>query len=219
MPAAVLEKMIAGLGSAWPAGVAVAICPPQSEPGDLYPVEEAAVSRAVTGRRAEFAGGRRAARRALAALGHPEVAIPMAEDRSPIWPEGIVGSVSHCDAACIAVVARQSDYMALGVDIEPFNPLPEDILPEIGLASELDAVGPDRRLAGRQLFSAKEAAYKAQYPLSRTLFGFDALRYDGAVRALRFARPVPPFAKGQTIPVSQWTGDGLCLSLSALSRT
>nr|WP_255702896.1 4'-phosphopantetheinyl transferase superfamily protein [Roseivivax sp. GX 12232] len=209
--------MIAGLGAAWPRGVAVAICAPDPEARGLYPVEEAAVARAVAGRRSEFAGGRRAARRALAALGHPPVAIPMAEDRSPVWPEGFVGSVSHCAAACIAVVARTEGFAALGVDIEPYDPLPEDLLPEIGSEAELAGVGPDRRLAGRQLFSAKEAAYKAQYPLSRTLFGFDGLRYDAGARALRFARPVPPFARGQAIPVSQWTGDGLCLSLSALT--
>ncbi|WP_083950422.1 4'-phosphopantetheinyl transferase family protein [Roseivivax lentus] len=208
--------MIRGLGDAWPDGVAVAVVDPEEATEPLFPIEEAAVRRAVAGRRAEFTAGRQAARQALAMLGYPPIAIPMAEDRAPVWPQGIVGSLSHCPAVCIAVVADASRIASLGVDIEPFDPLPEDIVHEIGREDEIAGIGPDRRLAARQLFSAKEAAYKAQYPLTRTLFGFEGLRYDQVRRTLRFARPVPPFAKGDPIPVSQWTGDGLCLSLSVL---
>ncbi|QFS84590.1 4'-phosphopantetheinyl transferase Npt [Roseivivax sp. THAF40] len=211
-----LLQMIKGLGDAWPDGVAVAVVDPEQVTEPLFPIEEAAVSRAVAGRRAEFAAGRQAARQALKALGYAPVAIPMAEDRAPVWPQGIVGSLSHCPAACIAVVAEAARIASLGVDIEPYDPLPEDIVHEIGREDEIAGIGPDRRLAARQLFSAKEAAYKAQYPLTRTLFGFEGLRYDSVRRTLRFSGPVPPFAKGDAIPVTQWTGDGLCLSLSVL---
>ncbi len=217
MPAVLLQQMIRGLGAAWPEGVAVAVVDPEAASEPLFAIEEAAVSRAVAGRRAEFMAGRQAARAALKALGHPPVAIPMAEDRAPVWPDGVVGSLSHCRAACIAVVAKADRIASLGVDIEPFDPLPEDIVHEIGREDEIAGIGPDRRLAARQLFSAKEAAYKAQYPLTRTLFGFEGLRYDRVQRTLRFARPVPPFAQGDAIPVTQWTGDGLCLSLSVLA--
>lgn len=216
MGADLLQLMIRDLGPAWPEGVAVAVATPGEVEEALFPIEEAAVARAVAGRRAEFAAGRAAARRALEALGHERVAIPMAEDRAPVWPEGVVGSLSHSATACIAVVARADRYKSLGVDIEPYDPLPEDIVHEIGREDEIAGIGPDRRLAARQLFSAKEAAYKAQYPLTRTLFGFEGLRYDRVRRTLRFARPVPPFSQGDAIPVSQWTGDGMCLSLSVL---
>ncbi|MHA6326929.1 4'-phosphopantetheinyl transferase family protein [Roseivivax sp. CAU 1753] len=219
MPSLKLLAMIRSLGDAWPEGVAVAVVDPAEATAPLFPIEQAAVSRAVAGRRAEFAAGRQAAREALATLGHPPVAIPMAEDRAPVWPAGIVGSLSHSATACIAVVARADRIASLGVDIEPYDPVPEDIVHEIGREDEIAGIGPDRRLAARQLFSAKEAAYKAQYPLTRTLFGFEGLRYDTLRRSLRFSRPVPPFAKGDIIPVSQWTGDGMCLSLSVLRTT
>ena len=216
MPLAKLQRMIRGLGDAWPEGVAVAVVDPAEPCAPLYPIEEAAVRRAVAGRVAEFTAGRQAARMALEALGHPPVAIPMAEDRAPVWPAGIVGSLSHSATACIAVAAHADRIASLGVDIEPYDPLPEDIVCEIGCEDEIAGIGPDRRLAARQLFSAKEAAYKAQYPLTRTLFGFEGLRYDSVRRTLRFARPVPPFARGDAIHVSQWTGEGVCLSLSVL---
>lgn len=137
-----LLQMIKGLGDAWPDGVAVAVVDPEQVTEPLFPIEEAAVSRAVAGRRAEFAAGRQAARQALKALGYAPVAIPMAEDRAPVWPQGIVGSLSHCPAACIAVVAEAARIASLGVDIEPYDPLPEDIVHEIGARMKSRASAP-----------------------------------------------------------------------------
>ncbi|MHA6347702.1 4'-phosphopantetheinyl transferase family protein [Roseivivax sp. CAU 1761] len=211
-----LARLGAPDGPLWPEGLGWGQADPGAAPGPLYAVEEAAVIRAVAGRRAEFAAGRAAARAALAAIGVAPQAIPMAEDRAPVWPAGTTGSISHIPEACLAVAAPAGRAAGLGLDLEVLAPLEPDLAREIGRPEELAALGGDPGLAARRLFSMKEAAYKAQYALSRTLFGFHTLVWDGAAGGLRFVRRVPPFAEGALLPVRRWEGAGLCLSLVLL---
>lgn len=87
--------------------------------GDLEPIERSFVANAVHSRRKEFALGRALARRALAAAGHARVGIPAGPDRAPIWPTGIIGSITHCDHIAVAAVApTQSGIQAIGIDLE-----------------------------------------------------------------------------------------------------
>lgn len=175
-------------------GVALALADPGALATGLMPEETPAVARAVPKRRAEFAAGRRAARAALAQLGLPAQAIPQGPDRAPRWPAGVTGSISHCDGLCVAVASVSGP--ALGVDIEPATPLAADLMDLVCTPSEQAwaAIQPDPGLAAKQVFSAKEACYKAQYPLTGQLIGFDALTLtiapDGSFTA-RSALPLP----------------------------
>lgn len=141
-----------------------------------------ALPRATSARVAEFRAGREAARRAFARLGKAPAAIPMAADRSPDWPEGLVGSISHCDGACLAVVGKSSLVRGLGIDVEPYRSLPPEIWSTILRQDEIEALDlitrDVRGFAGLKIFVAKEAVYKAQYPISKTLFDFQAIRID-----------------------------------------
>jgi 4'-phosphopantetheinyl transferase EntD len=142
----------------------------------MHPIEEQALGpRAVEGRRATFALGRAAAREALHELdGTDPVAIPRGEGGEPIWPEGIVGSISHSHEVAMAIVARSSDYVGLGVDIEGLARGPSPRAARlICRPSEIEWVEPEsgtQRLA--LLFSAKEAVFKALYPIERVWLGF-----------------------------------------------
>ncbi|GAB1479836.1 hypothetical protein MASR2M74_24040 [Paracoccaceae bacterium] len=151
---------------------------------------------AIATRRAEFAAGRAAARAAMAALGLPPAPIPMGEDRAPVWPLGVTGSISHCTGACLAVAGMADHWCGLGVDVEPLAPLDPSLWPVILCPTE----GQGGLLALRS-FVAKEAAYKAQYPLSRTVFDFHTLRLDwqGDFFTARFTRPVAPFWPGAVL--------------------
>lgn len=146
----------------------------------LYPEESAVVARAVEKRRREFATVRHCARRALARLGVPPVPLLPGERGAPQWPDGVVGSMTHCDGYRAAVVARTGaagQLRSLGVDAEPHLPLPEGVqrliaLPEetsmlAGLAAADPAVCWDRLL-----FCAKESIYKAWFPLTRRWLDF-----------------------------------------------
>lgn len=167
----------------------------------LFPGEEALVARAVDKRRREFTTGRHCARRALSTLGVAPVPILIGEAGAPAWPSGVVGSITHCTLYRAAAVASARDVLAIGVDAEPNQPLPDGVLKLISLPGErallrdLAAAAPGTNW-DRLLFSAKEAVYKAWFPLARRWLGFaDAdiaiSAADGTFRArLLVAAPV-----------------------------
>jgi 4'-phosphopantetheinyl transferase EntD len=146
----------------------------------LFPEEAAAVAKAVVRRRAEYAAGRACARAALAALGHEPGPIPRDPHRgAPVWPDGTVGSITHCDGYRAAAVARTADVHTIGIDAEPHEPLPDGVLKvvtstdeEAAALAELTKEAPDIHW-GRLLFSAKETVYKAWYPFHRKMLGFE----------------------------------------------
>jgi 4'-phosphopantetheinyl transferase EntD len=143
----------------------------------LFPAEEAAITRAVGKRRREFTTGRSCARAALGMLGFGPVPIGRGERGAPVWPAGVVGSITHCQGYRAAVVARTSDVATLGLDAEPNEALPEGVLAVISLPgerariSELAAAEPGV-CWDRLLFCAKESVYKAWFPLTRRWLGF-----------------------------------------------
>lgn len=215
---AVLTKGSAArtLAALFPPGIGVGACV-VGQGGPLLGMECAAMARAVPARQAEFAAGRHAARQAMAGLGLPASPIPMGADRAPIWPAGVTGSITHHGTLALAVAAR-AGTLALGLDAEPDEDLPGDLLPLICDSDERDWIcGRDRPLRwARLIFAAKEAAYKCQYPLSRTLFGFDALtvRVEPGTAALtaRFLCPVAPFARGRVLHGRFAFAEGLILA-------
>lgn len=185
-----------------PMGVAVAASDPRRPAPPLWPGESP--GGAAEGRLREYAHGRTNARAAMAELGIISVAIPMLPDRAPDWPAGIAGSITHCATVCVAAIARTNPLRGIGLDVEPDAPLAADLWEPILLAQERDWLAtqpqPDRGHLALLIFSAKEAAYKAQYPLSKTLFGFETLHIaltpqDQSFTA-EFRHAVPYFAKG-----------------------
>lgn len=190
----------AALAAIVPSGVAVATSRPQDHP--LLPPEGAHLAQAVQKRRQEFAAGRDAAHRAMEALGLPAAPIPVGEDRAPTWPEGPTGSISHSNTLAAAAVTTQPLW--LGIDVEPDEDLPEDVLPTVCSAREVARIegGETLRLA-KLIFSAKEAAFKAQYAASGAMLGFEAFDVELDLRAqsfvARFTHAVPPFAEGAEI--------------------
>lgn len=152
------------------------------DPADtvLLPEEEPLVARATETRRREFATTRGCARRALAGLGVPPASLLSGPRREPLWPDGVVGSLTHCAGYRAAAVARRRDLASLGIDAEPHDTLPAGVLDRVALPAERDAL--DRLPAGicwdRLLFSAKESVYKAWYPLAGRWLGFSDARVD-----------------------------------------
>lgn len=144
----------------------------------LYPEEETVVGRAVEKRRREFTTARACAREALAQLGQPRQPIPSGSRGEPLWPAGIVGSITHCDGYRACAVARSSDLATLGVDAEPNQPLPDGVLGDIALPEEREWLRHLARQApgthwDRLLFSIKESVYKAWFPLAEKWLGFE----------------------------------------------
>ncbi|MFF3443925.1 4'-phosphopantetheinyl transferase [Streptosporangium sp. NPDC002721] len=141
-----------------------------SRPCALFLEEEAVISRSTEKRRREFTTGRWCARDALSRLGYPPVPVLPGMKGAPVWPPGVVGSITHCPGYRAAAVARSGDVTTLGIDAEPNKPLPSGVLEVITVDEELGRVtdllrrDPSVRW-DRLLFSAKESVYKAWFPL------------------------------------------------------
>jgi 4'-phosphopantetheinyl transferase EntD len=112
---------------------------------ELFPEEHAVIGRAIEKRRREFATGRACARAALARLGQPPVAILPGDRGSPGWPPGIVGSITHCTGYRAAAVGPAADVLAIGLDAEPDEPLPDGVLGVVSLAAERERLAGSRR--------------------------------------------------------------------------
>jgi len=141
----------------------------------LFPEEQAEVSWAVEKRRAEFAAGRSLARIALTEIEHAPCAIPQA-DRAPMWPSGIVGSITHNNEYVAVCVVNRATHAGIGIDIEAARRVTDDIETRILTPEEIgDTTVPDARTLR---FACKEAVYKAVNPIVGEFFGFQAVRID-----------------------------------------
>jgi 4'-phosphopantetheinyl transferase EntD len=175
----------------------------------LYPEEEALVARAVAKRRREFAGVRSCARRAMEKLGVPPQPVLPGERGAPRWPDGIVGSMTHCAGFCGAALARAGDLASIGIDAEPAGPLPDGVLRAVALPAEAERLS---RLAAerpevhwdRLLFSAKESVYKAWFPLTRKWLDFSEA--DIEITVDPGEEPGGTFRAALLVP-GPWVGD------------
>lgn len=147
---------------------------------ELLPEEQQLVAKAVEKRRLEVTNVRTAARRALARIGVPPVPLLRGAKGQPLWPAGVVGSMTHTAGYCAAAVADADKIRSVGIDAEVHDRLPDGVLGAIALPEEqvaLTALGDTGSICwDRLLFSAKEAVYKAWFPLTGRWLGFEDAR-------------------------------------------
>ncbi|WP_405497783.1 4'-phosphopantetheinyl transferase [Streptomyces sp. NBC_00096] len=180
----------------------------------LHPEEAAVVAGAVDARRREFATARACARAALGLLGVPPAPLLPGPRGAPRWPDGIVGTMTHCTGYRAAAVARSSDLLSIGLDAERNEPLPnEGVLGYVTLPAEREHLA---RLAAdrpeicwdRLVFSAKESVYKTWFPLTHTFLDFleceITVRPDTGTFAARLLVPAPLIA-GTRLPAFEGT--------------
>jgi len=159
-----------------------------SDPPELAPMfeEEPLIARSVAKRRNEFITVRYCARLALGELGYPPVPILKGDKGEPCWPDGVVGSLTHCAGYRGAVVGRGTEVRSVGVDAEPHDVLPDGVLDAISLPEERSQLAalPASVYWDRILFCAKEATYKAWFPLTKRWLGFEDAHITFAVDGL-----------------------------------
>ena len=143
----------------------------------LLPEEARALQRAVGGVRRQSGAARFVARALMARLGAAQGPILRPDRGAPIWPPGIVGSLAHDGRMAVACVARGDDVASLGVDVEPDEPLPPELKETVATPRERGRYGAGL-LAGRWLFAAKEAVFKATFPLDGAWLDFHDIEVD-----------------------------------------
>lgn len=193
----------------------------------LFPEEEALLTRAVPKRRHEFTTARHCARAALRRLGVPPGPILPGERGAPQWPAGVVGSMTHCAGYRAAALARRTDVASVGIDAEPHEPLPDGVLGAVtsdgerAMLARLAAAAPEVSW-DRLVFCAKEAVYKAWYPLTGRWLDFAEAEVDvdpvAATFAARLLVPGPVVAgrEWREFPGRFLARDGLLLAAVTL---
>jgi 4'-phosphopantetheinyl transferase EntD len=150
----------------------------------LFPEERAYIARAVEIRQAQFGSARVCARRALSRLGIAPCALVPKSDRSPNWPSGIKGSIAHTEQHCAVALTDAHQIAAVGLDVESDTPLKAGLEEVVCTEAELLWLQRFDRIAmgwlGTLVFSAKEAFYKCQFPITETILDFQdvELRLD-----------------------------------------
>jgi len=180
---------------------------PEMWSGTLLPEEEACLSpRAIAKRRREFTAGRVCARAALAGLGVRDWPLVAAEDRSPIWPPGIVGSLSHCGDYCGVAVARRGPIASVGLDVEQARPLEGRVASIVCTEEELGRIAalPDlpAGLWAMIVFSAKESAYKCYHPVMKNFLDFHDVQIDFTPGEKTFTARIFSARGAQGVPVA-----------------
>ncbi|MCY3860131.1 MAG: 4'-phosphopantetheinyl transferase superfamily protein [Gammaproteobacteria bacterium] len=139
---------------------------------DLAPEELDLVRDSTPSRRNAFATGRRLAKAALTHLGISLGPI-LRDERRPLWPEFVVGSISHTENLAVSAVASSMRYRGIGVDVEVISAVDERVANRVLDEGEREWIEslqlPEWRTA---LFSAKEAVYKATNPITGEFLGF-----------------------------------------------
>ena len=140
------------------------------------------IQRSVLKRQAEYLAGRVVADHALKALPVSSSDVLIGRNREPVWPDGVVGSISHTDGIACAVLAMQNKVRAVGIDIESYisQEVLNDIENTIFDSSEISllktAEFKNYSIAATVAFSAKESLFKALFPFVQYYFGFDSVR-------------------------------------------
>lgn len=189
--------------------------------------ERGLLMRARSGRISEFTAGRSAARDALSELGLFDITLPKGRGGPPVWPQGHTGSITHANGWALAACAPTSACASLGLDLETYA---TDL--DIGMiATRQEAAQQVDHLAAR-IFSAKEASYKAQFPLTGRMLDFPdlAITFHGSRRSYapdagpllitpftaRLGPELPPFTAGHALEGMQVLALDMVISLVTL---
>jgi len=205
--------------------VFVALAGDVAEVPPLLPEEETLLSpRARPARRHDLAMGRAAARLALARLGGPPAPIMRGPHREPLWPDGVVGSITHAAGHALSAVAPVGECGGLGLDLEHRGRFFPALADHVAFAEEREWLAgcaePDRPAATLALFSAKETIYKAFFPRIGRFFGFTAAQVtpttDRGTLTGRLLAPLDPsYPTTRTFSIDvAWSGDLVLTSLA-----
>ncbi len=188
----------------------------------------ASIQRSVAKRQAEFLAGRLCARAALQQLDQINCIPAIGEDRAPVWPAHISGSITHSTGHAAAIVGHKAQWRGLGMDLENLLSLEraERLAGEILTVQELQRMADVPReqiaLLVTLTFSVKESLFKALYPIVQKRFYFEHAEVvewseAGHVRLRLLTDLSSEWCHGKELSAQYSVNDGQLLSLVAVA--
>lgn len=141
-----------------------------------------ALRNASLGRKTEFIAGRLLANRGLKEVGIDHYHVSQNADRSPCWPPGISGSISHKDQFAVAAVAPDMDFLGLDLESVLTEQRAKKLERRIINDAEKEVIAFSGLAYGNgftRVFSAKESLYKAIYPYVKRYLPFSICEVTG----------------------------------------
>ena len=149
---------------------------PELMKGELLPEESKIVEGAINWRVREFRAGRILVREALLQKGIHGFPLINDDNRVPVWPKGIIGSITHTKNYCAVAIGSSKEFKGIGVDAEIISRVKPELWDKICTPIELNALNQcdneTAKINSALIFSAKESFYKCQYALTKTFIGF-----------------------------------------------
>ncbi len=190
------------------------------ERAELHPAEWAFADSRPRRRRTEFVAGRRALRLALTQVGWVGGgALLVGPQGRPVLPDDFTASLTHKDGFAYAIAARAEHGWSLGIDCEVVGLRDRNLIARKVLRSaerdRWEAAGGQWRTL-LELFSTKEAIYKALHPHVPRYIGFDEaeIEAEGGIR-LHLTGGEGPFLMERHL---SWQGDRLLAAVRAKPR-
>jgi 4'-phosphopantetheinyl transferase EntD len=183
-------------------------------------------------RLSEYLAGRICARAVLDLHGHPGYVLHAADNRAPLWPADIVGSITHNRDYAAAIAYPRRNMAGIGIDIETVIAAEKiaTIAGAIMTPGELAclrgmAEGTALARLVTTVFSAKESFFKAAFAEVDRWFDFDAVELvevDRSQSTLAFrcvAELSPRLARGYRFSTSLRMLDASTVLTAVLLRT
>jgi enterobactin synthetase component D len=111
--------------------------------------------------------------------------LPSQNDRSPLWPNGVVGSITHSTVLVGVAIAKSEKLKSVGIDFEEIGRTKLELASHLLTDKDISLYENKLNMLPQEvltlIFSAKEALYKTLYPEVKKFFGF----HDAAVTELQ----------------------------------
>jgi 4'-phosphopantetheinyl transferase EntD len=146
------------------------LLPLEDHEGFFLQEEKEVVSTACEKRQADFLTGRYCARKSMEAIGLTAAFVPVSSSRAPLWPSSVVGSITHTEGYCAALVGLSERFLSIGIDGQRITcGRISDGMKKLILRDDEDW---QNDLELNLVFSAKESLFKCLNPLVEKFFGF-----------------------------------------------
>ncbi|MFV1982154.1 MAG: 4'-phosphopantetheinyl transferase [Thiohalomonadales bacterium] len=160
-----------------PDNIACEIVYENISPSEVYSAERLIIMKASLNRKQEFLRGRNCAHQAIKKLNYAnQKPILIGKNREPVWPPGLIGSITHCNGYCAAVVAKLNDITGVGIDAELNTNLKKTIISKTQTDSEIirnsELLSENNICINKLVFSAKESVFKFIHPFIMKYINF-----------------------------------------------